>query len=173
MHCDFTETVRRARQGDADAFGALYSTIYPTLYHVARCALRSPEDAADAVSDAVLDAFQSISHLKNEAAFRSWMFTILTAKIKRKQREYANIPAELTEANSPAVPFAAVNAELNAALAKLPDEDRLLLSLQVLGGYNGKELAKMFGGTASGIRSRLMRIRRKLRQDLSDSDATE
>lgn len=135
--------------------------------------MRSPEDAADAVSDAVLDAFQGIGRLKDEAAFRSWMFTILTTKIKRKQREYANIAAELTEANSPAIPFAAINTELNAALAKLPDEDRLLLSLQVLGGYQSKDLAKMFGGTASGIRSRLMRIRQRLRQDLSDSNATE
>lgn len=172
-HNDFTAMVKRARQGDTDAFGMLYSTIYPTLYHVARCSLRTPEDAADAVSEAVLDAFQSIRRLKNEAAFRKWMFTILTAKIKRKQREYAHASEELTEANSPVIPFAAANTELAAALAALPEEDRLLLSLQVLGGYQSKELAKLFGGTASGIRSRLMRIRQTLREYLSDSDATE
>lgn len=172
-HTDFAAMVKRARQGDADAFGMLYSTIYPTLYRVARCSLRTPEDAADAVSEAVLDAFQSICRLKNEAAFQSWMFTILTAKIKRKQREYAHASKELTEENSPAVPFESESTALSAALAQLPAEDRLLLSLQVLGGYQSKELAKLFGGTASGIRSRLMRIRQTLRDYLSDSDATE
>ncbi len=169
----FSTLISSAQHGDATAFGKLYQKIYPSLYHVSYCALRSSEDAADAVSDAVLDAFRSIGSLKNPEAFRSWMFKILTAKIKRKQREYAHAPVELTDATTPIVEFGFTRPELSEALAKLPDEDRLLLSLQVLGGYSGKELAHVFGSTAGAVRSRLLRIRQKLRELLSDPNVTE
>ncbi|MBR6761252.1 MAG: sigma-70 family RNA polymerase sigma factor [Oscillospiraceae bacterium] len=169
----FTALIASAQHGDAAAFGKLYQTIYPSLYHVSYCALRSAEDAADAVSDAVLDAFHSINRLKHPEAFRSWMFKILTAKIKRKQREYLHVAVELTDANTPAVEFGFLRPELSEALAKLSDEDRLLLSLQVLGGYSGKELARIFGSTDGAVRTRLLRIRQKLREWLTDTSVTE
>lgn len=167
----FTADVKAARNGDADAFGRLYATVYRELFHVAKASLRSSEDAADAVSDAVLDAFRTIGKLRDEAAFRAWMFKILSAKIKQKQREYAKAADALDETNSPACEFGFAAPEVREALRQLNDEDRLLFSMQVLGGYQSRELAEMLGSTDGAIRTRLTRIRAKLREALTDTTA--
>ena len=91
MNSGFSELVAKAKKGDSAAFAELYSAIYKELYYYALCNLNNSEDAADAVSDAVLDAFSGIKNLRNEDAFKGWMIRILTAKIKRKQAEYINL----------------------------------------------------------------------------------
>ena len=73
-----------AKKGDKDAFAQLYQHIYKDLYKFAYYVLKNDQDAQDAVSDAVMDAYAGISKLKNADAFRSWMFKILSAKCKRK-----------------------------------------------------------------------------------------
>lgn len=58
-----------AVNGDTDAFSKLYGEIYKELYYYALANLQNAEDAADAVQDAVLDGYMSISSLrKSEAA---------------------------------------------------------------------------------------------------------
>lgn len=165
----FTETVRAAYGGDAEAFGRLYELLYRDMFHIARASLRSREDAADAVSEAVLDAYRSMEQLRDMAAFRAWMFKILAAKIKRIQRAYGNAPQPLDAVTPPAYEFGYAVPELRDALASLAQEERLLLSMQVLGGYQSRELARMFGSTDVAIRKRLTRIRAKLRAELTDA----
>ena len=69
MRSDFSQLVRQARKGDSEAFAKLYSEIYKDLYYYALCNLNNQDDAADAVSDAVIDAFAGIKNLKDENAF--------------------------------------------------------------------------------------------------------
>ena len=56
---DYSADVRLAREGSTEAFSRLYETVYEDLYHIALYSLRNPHDAADTVSDTVLDAFCS------------------------------------------------------------------------------------------------------------------
>lgn len=168
----FAENVQLARRGDAAAFARLYADIYEDLYHVARFSLRNPQDAADAVSEAVLDAFDSIGRLRNPAAFRCWIFRILAAKIKRMQQTYYTGDVELQEDTDGILSdYSYCSHELRAAIRTLAPENRLLLSLSILGGYSSRELAKMLGGTANTTRSRLMRIKQQLREELTERSA--
>ena len=83
------ELIRRAIQGDVKAFSQLYAGIYMDLYRFALCATRHSQDAEDAVSEAVVAAYENIAQLRKEESFRAWMFTILNnscRKILRKQR---------------------------------------------------------------------------------------
>ena len=95
MHCfsgskemmeEFIKYVSLAKKGDTEAFAKLYSLVYKDMYHIALYSLRNSQDASDAVSEAVLDAFSSIGNLRSEEAFRHWIMKILSAKIKQKQR---------------------------------------------------------------------------------------
>ena len=97
MNTDFSQCVRKARDGDADAFAELYSAVYKELYHIALVNLKNQHDASDAVSDAVLEAYSSIGKLRDENAFKAWMIRILTVKIKRKQKEYIKNRDHLTD----------------------------------------------------------------------------
>nr|MCR5388430.1 RNA polymerase subunit sigma-70 [Lachnospiraceae bacterium] len=59
-----TELIKAAKSGDRDAFGKLYETVYVDMYKYALYMLRNPEDAEDAVADAVTDAYLEIKNLR-------------------------------------------------------------------------------------------------------------
>lgn len=63
--------VKRAKRGDAGAFAELYGRIYKKLYAFALYTLKNPQDAEDAVSAAVTDAFAQIKNLKKDEAFQA------------------------------------------------------------------------------------------------------
>ncbi len=164
---DLNADIKLAQKGSSEAFARLYSTVYKDMYHIALYSLRNSHDASDAVSDAVLDAFCSINKLKDADKFKSWIMTILSAKIKRKQREYFSPSDELDENLPLTDDFSYDSVELNEALQKLDSNSRLLLSMSVLGGYSSGEISEICDIKASTVRSRLTRIKEKLRMELS------
>lgn len=168
---DFNETVRKAREGDAHAFALLYSEIYKDLYYTSICNLNNEDDAADAVSEAVLDAFNTIGKLRNIEAFKSWMFKILFAKIKTKQREYVveygnKAPEEELSEISAEDDFNGI--EIKNQLKVLNDNERLCFTLGAINGYSSKEISEITGFNESTIRSHIMRGRQKLRKIYAD-----
>lgn len=172
MDLDFVQCVNLARKGDADAFAELYAMVYKDLYRIALCSLRNPQDAADAVSDTVLDAFASIKKLKTPEAFKSWIVKILTVKIKKRQRDYIDthdtqtlddVEQELFEENN------RYGLEIQEAFGCLDETERLVLSLQVTAGYTGDEIAKIVRMNPATVRSKLARAKVKLKQRLTNS----
>jgi RNA polymerase sigma-70 factor (ECF subfamily) len=162
----FPEDVKLAGRGDTDAFARLYAEVYEDLYHIALYNLRNSHDACDVVSDTVLDAFSSIGKLRDENAFRSWIMKILSAKIKRKQREYFNGSSEIDGQTELTFDFDYLSVDVREALENLDSEERMILSMSVLGGYTSKEIAEICGIKASTVRSRLTAIRKRLRISL-------
>lgn len=69
---------------DVDTFARMYEEIYKDLYRFALCMMKNEQDAEDAVSDAVLSGYENIRKLRDEKAFKSWMFTILANTCKKK-----------------------------------------------------------------------------------------
>lgn len=167
---DFSADAELARKGDTEAFARLYSEVYRDLYHIAFYSLRNSHDACDAVSDTVMDAFCSIGRLRDEKAFKSWIMRILSAKIKRKQREYFNTPADIEEAFMESGDFDYLSFEVKEALENLGNEERLLLSMSVLGGYTSKEISEICAMKASTVRSKLAKIKKQLRMNLGSEE---
>jgi len=175
MSLDFTASVRRAQAGDAGAFAELYSLVYKDLYRIALLNLNNQHDASDVVSDTVLEAYTSISKLRDEKAFKAWITKILTVKIKNKRREYRKINNfqedvdDLSDAEeaeiSKETDFSGV--EVTEGFKQLSDEERMVLSLSIVSGYKSEEIAKMFGTNANTVRSRVARAKAKLKQLLT------
>ena len=153
---DFSEDAERARKGDTEAFARLYAGIYEDLYHIAFYSLRNSHDACDAVSDTVIDAFCSIGKLRDQKAFRSWIMRILSAKIKRKQKEYFNAPIDIEEAVFESSDFDYLSFEVKETLENLDP-----------GGYSSREIAKICDLNANTVRSKLSRIKKRLCAELS------
>lgn len=163
MNNDFNEEVRLARKGDTAAFSRLYALIYKDLYKIALYSLRNTHDACDVVSDTVLDAFCTIGNLRDEKAFRVWIMRILSAKIKRKQRDYFADTVELTEDIEPAVEFNCEISELKHAMDTLEPQSRLVLSMSVIEGYTSSEISEICGINANTVRTLISRAKKKLR----------
>lgn len=175
MSLDFTASVRRAQAGDAGAFAELYSLVYKDLYQIALLNLNNQHDASDVVSDTVLEAYTSISKLRDEKAFKAWIIKILTVKIKNKRKEYKEINNfredvdDLSDAEEAAVSkeidFGSI--EVMEGFKQLSEEERMVLSLSVVSGYKSEEIARMFGTNANTVRSKVARAKARLKQLLT------
>lgn len=158
--------IRKACRGDTKAFSELYARIYRELYRFALFMMKHPQDAEDAVSETVMAAWENIRKVRKEESFRSWIFTILANKCRRKLMT-ATYTEELPEGTAA---FAADHEEaqdVKDALLALGDEDRYIVSCSVLGGYSSEEIGQMTGLNPATVRSRKARALEKMRHILA------
>lgn len=162
------ELVWRARQGDAKAFAELYRGIYQDLYRFALYTLKHSQDAEDAVGDAVMDAWKGIRKLKNEEAFRSWIFRILACKCRRKLKSYRNREIELTEDLKSQDREIGEDLDVREAFFRLSGEERMILALNLFAGYSSREIGTFLEEKDSTVRSKQRRALQKMRTWLGD-----
>lgn len=162
-----TELVRLAKKGDSHAFARLYEFLYKDLYRFALYTLQNPQDAEDAVSETVTDAFGQMVSLREPGAFRAWMFRILTAKCNHKIRDYLKKEMELKEEFPAASPDLHEQLDTRRAFQTLSEEDRLILSMNLFAGYSSQEIGAQLGMNPNTVRSRQSRALKKLEGLLS------
>ena len=178
-----SELIRRAKRGDPKAFSMLYSRNYTDMYRFALYMLGSPHDAEDAVSDTVISAYEGIARLRKDESFRSWIFTILSNRclkiLRGRSRDAAALTAEdvLQEgkrkgrAKESEPDFAqkyARHQDVRDAFLKLEEEERLIVSFSVFGGYSSGEIGGMLKMNAATVRSRKSRALGKMRRMLEE-----
>lgn len=165
------QLVKKAKAGDKAAFAGLYRLYKDRLYRYAFYRLGISEDAEDAVSDAVVSAYEQICNLKNAEAFSCWIFKILNitcAEYIKKQINQRNA-AELTDYENSNQMSAALNTaslELRQGLEILDNEEQQIVLLSVVAGLTSKEISKAIGLTPGSVRSKLSRSLAKMRNFL-------
>lgn len=163
----YTELVQKAQFGDAQAFSQLYESIYLDLYRFALYTLKNTHDAEDVVSEAVTDAWQGIRGLRKAEAFKAWMFRILTNKCRRKMRQYVDKTMELPEDLASESRDICLDLDVREAFARLSDEERLILALNIFGGYTSKEIGKELVMSDNTVRSKQSRALKKMEASLN------
>ncbi len=158
--------VRRARRGDVKAFSELYARIYQELYRFAVFTMKHSQDAEDVVSEAVIAAYENIHKLKKEESFRSWIFTILANKCRKKLKAACRTE-ELSEVLAAAEQDHAQDCDVRAAFMYLDEEDRVIVACSVLEGYSSADIGRMLGMNPATVRSRKARALEKLRHLLA------
>lgn len=162
--------VTKAKNGSADAFGELYGLYAEELFRFAYYYIGSVSAAEDCVSEAVCLAFENLPNLKKNEAFKSWMFKILHNCCKKAQKikylERGNV--ELSEVSnlSSAQKDHSERISLENALKKLSEEEREIIILYFVSGYNSKEIGNILDLKDSTVRSKISRATAKLREML-------
>lgn len=157
--------VKRARKGDAQAFSQLILNQEKMLSRVAMTILKDPEDAADAVQDAVLDAWQGIADLREVGYFRTWVVRILVRSCYRTGAARSkNMHVQLEEfLCSQDPPDWDQSMDIRATLERLRPEDRLLLGLFYHDGLSIREIARALDLSEDCVKQRLHRGRKRFR----------
>lgn len=152
-----------------EEFTRLYSEIYKDLYRFALYTLDTKEDAEDAVSDAIVDAYASFDKLRDRNSFRSWMFAILSAKCKKRLKIYANktleLNEEIAETENLVMDESSIedNLDLKDAMERLNERERLIINMSVIAGYEGLEIAEYLGMNHNTVRTVRRRALDKMR----------
>ncbi|HEY2910456.1 MAG TPA: sigma-70 family RNA polymerase sigma factor, partial [Gemmataceae bacterium] len=152
----------------------------------------TPEDAADVVQEAFLNAYQSLRSFKGDAEFFTWLYRIAfnsAISLKRKKKPVVSLDAarngehrgsssglrEPVDSSEFVKPGAALErteeeALLHAALVRLSTEHRDVLVMKDMDGLKYEEIAEVIGVPIGTIRSRLHRARLELRELLEPLD---
>ena len=160
---------RQASAGDKEAFAALYMRYRDDLYRYAYFRLGNEEDARDAVSACIVEAYEGIFGLRNAAAFKLWIFRILyrcCCRYIAQQNDMRNNRADVEELQKLPAENSAISPEVKEAFGILDPCDRDIVLLSVIGGCNSPEIAAMTGLNPSTVRSRLKRALAKMKQFL-------
>lgn len=163
-----TGLVKRARDGDAEAFIGLMDSHRQLLCKVARGFLREQMDIDDAVADTVLACWESIGELESPAYFRTWLVRILINKchdILRRSRRTVPLEsiAESREADSG---FA--RTEFECLVDSLDEQYRAIFILYYSEGFKIREISSILGIPPGTVGSRLQRGRDQLRHTFEE-----
>lgn len=155
------DIINRARAGDKQAFAQLYTQQKDKLFRYAFFKLGNAQDAQDAVSGCIAEAYAGITQLKSEKAFFAWIFKILYRQCCALIRERAQLVPEKEELAVSGYSYLAV--ELKEALAILSPEDRDIVLLSAVAGYKTREIADMLHLNHATVRSKLSRALAKMK----------
>jgi RNA polymerase sigma-70 factor (ECF subfamily) len=156
--------------GDRYAFEELFYRHHRQLHRLARISSRTPEDAADALQDAMLSAHRSAPRFRHDASVSSWLYRIVVnACLDRLRRNKSHLTTVLEEDAchigdpTPRVDTALV---VERALMRLPVEQRAAVVAVDMQGFSIAETARVLGIPEGTVKSRCSRARAKLAETL-------
>ncbi len=132
--------------------------------------MRDPEEAADALQDALISAFRAASSFRAESRVTTWLHRIVVNacldRIRRKQSR-PTVPLPDTGPGEPASPRDAIAEQdtrlaVQDALAALPEEQRAAIVLVDVEGYSVADTARLLGVAEGTVKSRCARGRARL-----------
>jgi RNA polymerase sigma factor (sigma-70 family) len=174
IHQDLIEGCRKNnRKAQMQLYGlyckALYNTAYRILGHTA--------EAEDAMQEAFLSGFEKIGEYKGDATIGAWLKSIVINKALdqiRKRKEMLSLEDIEQEpvADDPAENYLETLAyrigHIRQGIERLEEDDRIILSLFLLEGYDHEEISQVLGISNNASRTRYSRARQRLRELLRE-----
>lgn len=166
-------SVAAAASGDAVAFARIVTIHHDAMVRVAFVICRDHDLAQDATQIAWSIVWRKLGSLREPDRLRSWLITIAAnetrALVERQRRRIAVDVGSIevmSEDDDPAI--AATRLDLDSALGRLRPEERQILALRHVAGFDATEIGRAMGLSPSGVRSRLARATQRLRRELHD-----
>ena len=174
--------------GDTEAFGVLFTRHRDRLWAVALRTTGDREEAADALQDAMVAAFRRAGSFRGDAAVTTWLHRIVVnACLDRLRRRSVRLAVPLPEDDRPHDPARSAptdpavpadpqdvalahdrDAQVLAAVATLPADQRAAIVLVDMQGYSVEETARILQCPPGTVKSRCSRARRRLAPLLLD-----
>ena len=165
---DLDDVVRRAQQGDVDAFEQLYRLHSPAVYALCRRMVGDEHESRDLVQDVFVRTWQRLPTFRAQSALGTWIHrlavNVVLEQLRSAKRETLrflddaqdDLPAPASEHHLDAA------MDLDRALEHLPAGARSVFVLHDIHGYSHDEIAEMTGIAPGTARAQLWRARRAL-----------
>ena len=179
------DLVAMLQAGDQNGFGEVLNRYTEKVSNLALRIARNHEDAEEIVQDVFITVYRKIANFEGKSAFSSWLYriTVNTAFMKlRKRKQTPTTPLEDMgqgikdswvgeRSDTSDVNYLTSRHELrqhlDAAIAKLPEEYRMIFVLRDVDGLSNQEVGEILGVSVPAVKSRLHRSRQMLRKRLS------
>jgi len=181
----------RVASGDHAAFAALAQRYETPLYNFVLRFLGSPDDAADAAQETLIQVFQALPASRPNFAFRPWLYRVARNKCidmlrRRRTTPFSAIGSdpdedtafEHTIADSDPLPDevaerADIQRILQTAIDRLPEKYRLVVSLRYAAELTFAEIGESLGLPENTVKTHFQRAKAMLRTSLADSLAAD
>jgi RNA polymerase sigma-70 factor, ECF subfamily len=166
------ELLRMHVAGDSEAFGELFRRHRDRLWAVALRTVCDPEEAADALQDAMVSAFRRAADFRGDSAVTTWLHRIVVNASLDRLRRKAVRPAvsagdeQMFEAivaqDSDPSRAADTRLDVDAALRMLPPQQRAALVVVDMLGFSVADAAAILDTSPGTVKSRCARARARL-----------
>ena len=184
---EYTELVRAAATGDAEALNRLLMRAQEVAWRFSTSVCGHADDAEDAMQEALIKTYRHVGRIREPEAFRSWLYRTVRNACLMSRRKRAGEPAQLRSLDEvlpgpdgpffPDAPDPAKNPEqladnarlrrrLRVAMRGLPGPYRAIVFLREMEGLSTREVAKVMGVSEDNVKTRLHRARVQLQADL-------
>jgi RNA polymerase sigma-70 factor, ECF subfamily len=173
------ETIERAKQGDAEAFQALYDRHKRRVYSLCLRMTANTAEAEDLAQEAFLQLYRKIATFRGESAFSTWLHrlsvNVVLMHLRKKSLPVVSLEETTQgsgEEDTPKKDFGADDValtgsidrlQLQRAVDSLPPGYRTIFVLHDVEGYEHNEIAGIVGCSIGNSKSQLHKARMKLR----------
>lgn len=169
IHDDLISACRnKHRKSQLQIYNLYYKAMYNTAYRI----LGNAPEAEDIMQESFLTAFQKIDDFKGESTFGAWLKRIVVNKaidqvkkkkemIELKEERLNHVQDDSTENYLEMLSYKID--QIRKGIESLQDEDRIIISLFLLEGYDHNEISQVLNITYGASRTRYSRARQKLR----------
>jgi RNA polymerase sigma-70 factor, ECF subfamily len=174
--------VALAKDGDADAFGALFDRYHGPVYRYVASRVDRPSDAEDLTQTVFVKALEALPRYEQRGVpFGGWLFRLARNTVidhVRTRRDHAALDVVAERATDGEAPETIVAArqdldDVRRALDRLTDEQREAIALRFFAGLSAREAAVAMGRQEGTVRGLQFRAIAALRRELGIREEAE
>ena len=182
-----SDVVKRAQQGDSDAFAILFHAHKSRIYSVCLRMTNNAAEAEDLTQDAFLQVFRKIAAFRGDSAFSTWLHRIAvnTVLMHFRKKSLSQVSLDEPYSNSDGAKIrreygtkdnrlagCVDRVALASAIKELPHGYRTIFLLHEVEGYEHQEIAEMLGCSVGNSKSQLHKAKLRIRELLAQSPET-
>jgi RNA polymerase sigma factor (sigma-70 family) len=164
--------------GNTASYAVLINRHKDLVFTIAMNITRSREDAEEVAQDAFLKAFQKLAGFRQESSFQTWLYRIAyneaISKIRKNKMKLldlqeeimGNIPEEAIQEDVAGLDEQEQKLVISKILDKLPEIDRVIVTLFYLENHPVTEISEITGLGESNVKVRLHRVRKRIYSEL-------
>jgi RNA polymerase sigma-70 factor, ECF subfamily len=173
-HESDADLLAAARRKDAKAFGALVAKYHTLVYRIVWRMMNGHSEAEDIAQEAFLRLWKDPAQVRETGAVKAWLVRVAQNLVMDWLRHKPETGAELDDVGD-GRPSAEqvlgqnwVGVRLNAVISKLPERQKMAVTLVHFGDFSQSEAAAAMDLSQDAFESLLMRARRAMKQELAD-----
>lgn len=174
------------RSGDRRERARLVEAYSTPIYRLALKMLGNTQDAEDVLQNTFMKAFQALGQFEGRSSLNTWLYRIAANEalmLMRRQKPLVDVPMDDEPDDDLPPPTRFVDwcclpedellsgetrAQLDRAIRRLPEKYRVVFALRDIEGLSIRETGEVLGLSETAVKTRLLRARLQLREQLSE-----